>query len=54
MAARMERLIAEPSLAGELGRAGRERVEQHFTIDAEIARLWQIVQATVTAGPQKA
>jgi colanic acid/amylovoran biosynthesis glycosyltransferase len=50
MAAHMKSLIADPSLAGELGRAGRERIAQHFTIDAEIARLWQVIQATALDG----
>jgi glycosyltransferase involved in cell wall biosynthesis len=45
MARHMARLVREPALAAELGRAGRQRMRQNFSIDARIARLWEIVQA---------
>ena len=34
----MERLLADPALAGRLGRAGRETVEAHFGYPAQAAR----------------
>jgi glycosyltransferase involved in cell wall biosynthesis len=46
MARHMARLIADPALAAELGRAGRLRVEEHFSIDSSIARLWEIIQTS--------
>lgn len=45
MAERMGRLLAEPGLAGELGRSARLRIEEHFSIDASIGRLWEIIQS---------
>ena len=46
MARHMARLVAEPELAAELGRAGRRRMQESFSIDSRIARLWEIVQAS--------
>lgn len=43
MARRMEQLVDDPELAAGLGRAGRRRVAERFTIDATIAGLWQII-----------
>jgi colanic acid/amylovoran biosynthesis glycosyltransferase len=43
MAERMERLLAEPGLAGELGRSARRRIEAHFSIGSSISRLWEII-----------
>jgi glycosyltransferase involved in cell wall biosynthesis len=46
MARHMARLVADPALAAELGRAGRRRVEEHFSIDSSIARLWGIIRTS--------
>ena len=47
MARYMERLLADPTLAAQLGRAGRERIEQSFGIEATIAQLWRVIVAAV-------
>jgi colanic acid/amylovoran biosynthesis glycosyltransferase len=46
MARQMARLVMEPALAEELGRAGRKRMQESFSIDSRIARLWAIVGAS--------
>lgn len=43
MAQRMLRLTGHPELAGRLGRAARQRVSRHFTMERSIAGLWQII-----------
>jgi glycosyltransferase involved in cell wall biosynthesis len=49
MARHMARLVLEPELAAELGRAGRKRMQESFSIDSRIARLWEIVGAAASA-----
>ena len=49
MARQMARLVLEPGLAAELGRAGRRRMQESFSIDSRIARLWEIIRASVSA-----
>ncbi len=49
MARHMTRLVLEPGLAAELGRAGRSRVQESFSIESRIARLWEIVGASAPA-----
>jgi glycosyltransferase involved in cell wall biosynthesis len=49
MARHMTRLVLEPELAAELGRAGRRRMQESFSIDSRIARLWEIVRAAASA-----
>jgi colanic acid/amylovoran biosynthesis glycosyltransferase len=49
MARHMERLVIDPALAAELGRAGRRRVEEHFSIDSTIARLWDVIRTSAGA-----
>jgi glycosyltransferase involved in cell wall biosynthesis len=44
MARHMEQLVVDPGLAAELGRAGRRRVEEHFSLDSTIARLWDAIR----------
>jgi colanic acid/amylovoran biosynthesis glycosyltransferase len=44
MARHMERLVVDPALAAELGRAGRRRVEEHFSMDSAIASLWDVIR----------
>jgi glycosyltransferase involved in cell wall biosynthesis len=45
MALDMERLVNDPTLAAELGRAARRRIEAHFSMDSSIARLWDVIRA---------
>jgi len=49
MARQMTRLVLEPRLAAELGRAGRRRMQESFSIDSRIARLWEIIRASAPA-----
>jgi colanic acid/amylovoran biosynthesis glycosyltransferase len=54
MTREMEHLVVDPGLAADLGRAGRRRIEQHFTIDESIERLWDIIRtapAPSSGGP---
>jgi glycosyltransferase involved in cell wall biosynthesis len=47
MAAHMLRLSQEPALAGQLGRAARERVCQEFSVEKSISTLWRIIEHSV-------
>jgi colanic acid/amylovoran biosynthesis glycosyltransferase len=49
MARQMTRLVLEPGLVAELGRAGRRRMQESFSIDSRIARLWEIIRASAPA-----
>jgi colanic acid/amylovoran biosynthesis glycosyltransferase len=49
MSRHMARLVQQPELAAELGQAGRRRMQESFSIDARIARLWEIIQASASA-----
>jgi Glycosyl transferases group 1 len=49
MARQMTRLVLDPGLAAELGRAGRRRMQESFSIDSRIARLWEIIRASAPA-----
>jgi colanic acid/amylovoran biosynthesis glycosyltransferase len=49
MARHMERLVMDPALAAEVGRAGRRRIAEHFSMDSSIARLWDIVRTSARA-----
>lgn len=51
MAAHMERLIADPALAARLGRAGRARVAERFTMEQSIAKLWDVIQQAASTTP---
>jgi glycosyltransferase involved in cell wall biosynthesis len=50
MAEAMERLLVDPALAAGMGRAGRRFVEERFSIESTIARLWDVIQAASTFG----
>jgi glycosyltransferase involved in cell wall biosynthesis len=39
-------LLADPAIAEALGRAARQHVAQHFTIDGHVCRLMQLYEAT--------
>jgi glycosyltransferase involved in cell wall biosynthesis len=45
MARAMATLAANPRLAAQLGAEARQHVEEHFSIDRSIARLWRIVES---------
>lgn len=50
-AARLATLLAEPQLRAQMGKAGRERYEQRFTLDIQIERTYQVyLAATRGAG----
>jgi glycosyltransferase involved in cell wall biosynthesis len=52
MAEHMIRLIREPDLAGQLGRAARHRVETHFSMEQTLGDLWDVIWRCVTrSGP---
>lgn len=43
----MLQLIRDPELAGRMGRAARERVENHFSQEQSDGRLWAIIEACI-------
>jgi hypothetical protein len=43
-------LVRDPGLAAEMGRAGRERVREHFLVTAALERELRAVAATLRAG----
>lgn len=45
----LERLVVDPALRESFGRAGRERIEQHFTIERTIEPLLQRFRSSPTA-----
>lgn len=49
--AAIERLLANPGLADEMGRAGRRRVEQQMSLDRYAVRLGAIVRAAAGGPP---
>ncbi len=48
MASHMLRLIQESGLAAEMGRAARQRIETHFSMDQSIGRLWSIIKSCIS------
>jgi trehalose synthase len=49
-AAHIVELVRDPGLAAEMGRAGRERVREHFLVTAALERELRAVAATLRAG----
>lgn len=47
MAEQMIRLLREPALAGELGRAARLHIENNFSSERSDGRLWAIIESCV-------
>lgn len=47
MAEHMIRLADDPALAGELGRAGRERILAEFSLEKTIVNLWRIIEQVI-------
>jgi glycosyltransferase involved in cell wall biosynthesis len=47
----IERLLHDPDLARQLGRAGRAHVSSHFAVDTMIARVSNVYDAALAATP---
>lgn len=47
MAAAMIRLARDPELAQRMGAAGRQRIEDSFTLERHIAELWRIIEQAI-------
>ena len=45
LAAALERLAGDPDLRSNMGRAGRERVREHFDLSRNVARLVSLIEA---------
>ena len=54
LAEALGRLIQDPKLRLHYGRAGRERIEQHFRIEYTVAPLIELLQKTPSASQRKA
>ena len=50
MSDRMLRLCEDPSLARKLGRAAKELIRTHYSMDKSISNLWRIIKKTSLAG----
>jgi len=48
MADYMLKLLEDPKLAEEMGRAGRERIKQYFTIEISSEKVWQLIKKVVS------
>lgn len=46
----MLRLCDDPALAGKLGRAAKERIRTHYSMDKSIGNLWRIIKETLQVG----
>lgn len=51
MAEQMSRLAGDAHLAGVLGGAARRRIQNHFSMEISIGRLWAIIEATLAHKP---
>jgi glycosyltransferase involved in cell wall biosynthesis len=47
MAVLMGKMVDDPQLAAQLGQAARARIEQHFSMQESIDRLWTIIETAV-------
>lgn len=47
MAQAMARLAMDPDLAARLGRAGRRRIEERFSMEQSIGNLWTIIESVI-------
>jgi glycosyltransferase involved in cell wall biosynthesis len=47
MAAHMTTLLKDPSLAGRQGQAGRRRIQELFSMDRSLGRLWAIIDTCI-------
>ena len=50
MASHMLRLATDPALAGKLGRAARRRIQESFSRDKSLGRLWTIIESSIPDG----
>jgi colanic acid/amylovoran biosynthesis glycosyltransferase len=48
MASYMLQLAKDPALAGKLGRAARQRIQESFSKDQSLSRLWTIIESSIT------
>lgn len=48
MADYMLKLLENPKLAEKMGRAGRERIRQYFTIDISSEKVWQLIKKVMS------
>ena len=48
MASRMRRLAEDPGLAGNMGRAAREHIRRHFSMERSIDGLWRIIEGCLS------
>lgn len=51
MAQHLDRLFADPGLAGSMGRAARSHIAASFAIDDRLAQLWSIIASAIAEGP---
>jgi len=51
MGQQLGRVLADPALAGEMGRAGRRHVVAEFGIERRMSHLWAIIEAAIAAPP---
>ena len=51
MAQHLEQLLADPQLAGDMGRNARAHIERHFTMEQRLAALWAVIAATIDGRP---
>ena len=53
MAEHMLTLARDPELAARLGRAGRERVRERFSMQQSIANLWRVIEQAIEGRAQR-
>lgn len=51
MARHLARILGDPELAGEMGRAARKHITAHFAIGERLADLWSVIEAAIEAPP---
>jgi glycosyltransferase involved in cell wall biosynthesis len=47
MASHMLQIAQDPDLAARLGKAGRMRIAEHFSIERSIDELWRVIQSCI-------
>ena len=52
MGRQLGRLLGDPALAGDMGRAGRLHVAAQFAIERRLAQLWAIIEGAIAARPR--
>jgi glycosyltransferase involved in cell wall biosynthesis len=51
MARQLDRLFADPQLAGSMGRAARIHIANGFAIDDRLAQLWSVIESAIGGRP---